>query len=136
MSLFRQQALEQRRLPDPLFTPVAIVIVRRWLGMGALLSLIGMVVVWLLFGTVYTTYESSVTMTGAQTLVTLPDAVEVSTDALHPTHFIGRCPEAIQGIIRLQDGQNHTLLLEQPIQADCQITLLLREERPLERLFR
>jgi hypothetical protein len=136
MSLFRQQALEQRRLPDPMFTPVTIVMIRRWMWVGAVLSFVIMAGLWLLFGTIYTTYQTSAILTGETTSVTLPSGIAVSTDPLRPTTFMATCPDAVHGIVRSQDAQNYTLLLEQPVHADCHITIVLRQERPLERLFR
>jgi hypothetical protein len=136
MSLFRQQALEQRRLPDPIFTPVTIVAIRRWLWIGAALSFVAMAGVWLVFGTLYTTYETSLTMTGTTTVLTPRSQLEVSTDPLRPTHFVAVCPEIFHGIVRSQDTQSYTLLLEEPVYAACRVTLILRQERPLERLLR
>lgn len=135
MSLFRQQALEQRRLPDPLFTPTMIVGVQRWLWVGAVLSFLAMAGVWLVFGRLYTTYETSTMMTGTTTLVSLTSDVEISSDPLHPTHFIATCPEVVRGIVRSQEGRSSLLLLEHPVNAACQIILILRQESPLERLL-
>lgn len=136
MSLFRQQALEQHRLPDPIFTPVIIVAIRRGLWVGVVLSFMAMAGVWLAFGTLYTTYETPINMTGTTTLLTLRAALDVSTDPLHPTRFMAACPEIVHGIVRRQDTQNYSLLLEEPVYGVCHVTLILRQEQPLERLFR
>ncbi len=136
MGLFRQQALEQRRLPDPVFTSVAIAALKHWLWIAALGSLLVMAGVWLLFAKTYTLYDTSATINGMQTILLLSPDIKISADAAQPTRVIAHCPQAVEGSITEEPPQTYLLHLDQPVHADCQITLILHEERLFERFFR
>ena len=128
MSLFRQQALEQRRLPEPLFIPVAVVSVRRGLWRATLVCLLGMAGVWLIFGRLYTTYNTTITLTGSQTEIVLPADIDLTS----PTRAVAQCPQTIQGMVTASTDHIAVLQLDSPVQAECRITLILQEESPLE----
>jgi hypothetical protein len=131
MSLFRQQALQQRHLPEPLFTPVAVVSVRRWVWLAMGISLLSMAAVWLIFGRLYTTYDTTMILTGSQTVLSLP----MDINLLSPVPAVAVCPHTIHGHVTASTDRKAVLHLDTPVQGECHITLILREQSPLEQLL-
>ena len=132
MSLFRQQALDQKRLPERFFTPVAVVSVRHLLWISLFLSVISMGSMWLIFGKLYTTSEITIAVIGLETSFSPPVSL---SDSSQPIRAVAYCPQAINGIVTRRSDDTFILQLELDIEANCRVTLILHEETPLERLL-
>lgn len=132
MSLFRQQALDQRRLTESWLTPVIIVRVHRWLWVILLLGILTLAGIWLLFGTLYITYETQITTTGTSTRLDLPlDMAALSS----PLQAVLHCPQPLYGSVTVQSDHISILHLQRPVYAMCQVSIVTHTERPVEQLL-